>query len=275
MLPVRAPRLDTGARTASDLQAELSRADVTAEIERLRGELADARAVVNAAGLAHATGAGDDLFGANALLPAVVADAAPAGVRLVHVSSAAVQGRRDPLDETTERAPFSPYSSSKALGEQLVGQRAGTVCFRPTSVHGADRAVTRSLHRVVSSPLASVAGWGDGPTPQVLVENVADAVAHVVLVQESPPEVVLQPWEGLTVAGLVRDLGGREPHHLWTWLARLLVRLLTVVGALVPPAAGVARRLEMLWFGQGQVAGWLTAAGWSAPMDRRRWKDMM
>lgn len=272
---VRAPRLTTGARTAETLEVELSRNDVVAETERIRGELAGATAVVNAAGLAHATGAGDDLFGANALLPAVVAAAAPAGSRLVHVSSAAVQGRLEPLDESTQLAPFSPYSTSKALGEEMARRRTGTVCFRPTSVHGSDRGVTRSLHRVVSSPLASVAGHGDGPTPQVLVENVADAIAHVVLLDQTPPDVVLQPWEGLTVGDLVSDFGGREPRHIWPWLARLAVRLLGGVGAVVPPAAGVARRLEMLWFGQRQVPGWLTTTGWSAPMGRQRWKDMM
>ena len=275
VLPVPAPRLTTSARTADALEVELSRPDVVAEIERISADLADAVAVVNAAGLAHATGAGDDLFGANALLPAMVAAAAPAGIRLVHVSSAAVQGRMDPLDESTQRAPFSPYSTSKALGEEMAGRRTGTVCFRPTSVHGADRGVTRSLHRVVSSPLASVAGRGAGPTPQVLVENVADAVAHVVLMEQTPPDVVLQPWEGLTVGDLVRDFGGREPRHIWPWSARIVVRLLGVVGAVVPPAAGVARRLEMLWFGQRQVSGWLTTTGWSAPMGRQRWKDMM
>jgi UDP-glucose 4-epimerase len=275
VIPVRAPRLSTSARAVPAMIKELARPDVRAETERLRAELTVAAAVVNAAGVAQATGAGDDVLGANALLPAVVASAAPVGSRFVHVSSAAVQGRMSPLDETTKRAPFSPYSASKALGEELVARRAGAVCFRPTSVHGADRRVTRSLHRLVSSPAASVAGRGDGPTPQVLVENVADAVAHVVLMHGTPPDVVLQPWEGLTVGGLVRDFGGREPRHLWPWFARLLVQVLRLLGAAVPPAAGLARRVEMLWFGQRQVAGWLTTVGWSAPMDRQRWKGMM
>lgn len=273
--PVRAPRLSTPARTVDDLRGELARPDVAAETTRLREELAGAAVVVNAAGLAHAVGAGDDLFGANALLPAVVAQALDDGTRLVHVSSAAVQGRMAPLDETTNRAPFSPYSESKALGEELVESRPATICFRPTSVHGPDRGVTRSLHRVVASPLASVAGRGESPTPQVLVDNVADAIAYVVLAQPEPPSVVLQPSEGLTVADLVRDLGGREPRHVWPWLARPLVRVLGAIGALVPPAAGVARRLEMLWFGQTQVAGWLAGTEWSAPVGRQQWKDMM
>lgn len=272
---VRAPRLTTSARTVDALRVELDRTDVVVETARLRAELVGAAVVVNAAGIARATGAGDDLFGANALLPAVVAKAVADGTRMVHVSSAAVQGRMSPLDETTTRAPFSPYSVSKALGEELLEGRAGTVCFRPTSVHGADRRVTRSLHRLVSSPLASVAGTGDGPTPQVLVDNVADAIALVATTQLEPPPVVLQPGEGLTVAGLVRDLGGREPRHVSTWLASPIIRLVGAFGTVVPGAKGVARRLEMLWFGQRQVDGWLTTMGWSAPVGRRHWKDMM
>ncbi|WP_267895260.1 NAD-dependent epimerase/dehydratase family protein [Nocardioides terrigena] len=272
---VRAPRLSTSARSVPDLRGELEMSHVKAESDRLRAELAGASTVINAAGLAHATGGGDDLFGANALLPAVVAEAMEDGARLVHVSSAAVQGRMSPLDESNTRAPFSPYSASKALGEELVAQRADTVCFRPTSVHGPDRQVTRSLSRLVSSRVASVAGRGDGPTPQVLVDNVADAVAFIALTQQIPPAVVLQPHEGLTVAGLVRSLGGREPLHVATWLARPLVRMLSELGSVLPPIAGVARRLEMLWFGQHQVDGWLTTTDWSAPESVERWKDMM
>lgn len=272
---VRAPRLSTAARTAPDLRDELSRPAIAAEVSRLRQELAGAAVVVNAAGLAHAVGAGDQLFGANALLPALLTEALEDGTRLVHVSSAAVQGRMTPLDETATHAPFSPYSASKACGEELVASRPATVCFRPTSVHGPDRSVTRSLQRVVASPLASVAGRGDGPTPQVLVDNVADAIAYVALAQPEPPPVVLQPSEGLTVADLVRDLGGREPRHVWTWVARPIVRALGALGVLVPQAAGVARRLEMLWFGQTQVVGWLAGTDWSAPVGRQQWKDMM
>ena len=40
--------------------------------------------------------------------------------RLIHVSSAAVQERMDPLDETATLRPFSPYSSSKAAGELVL-----------------------------------------------------------------------------------------------------------------------------------------------------------
>lgn len=273
---VRAPRLSTSARDPSRVHAELHDRLVMGEIEVLRVDLEGCSVVVNAAGLASATAGGrDSLVGADALLPGVVARATPRGARLVHVSSAAVQGRREVLDESSEMAPFSPYSAAKAWGEVLVRERAGeTVCFRPTSVHGRDRPVTRTLARVLRSPVASVAGKGDRPTPQVLVANVADAIAHVATTREKPPPVVLQPWEGLTTAGLVRMLGGREPRHVPDPLARTAVASAYRVGRQTGGAAGFARRLEMMWFGQCQEPGWLDSR-WSPPRGHEDWKELV
>ena len=90
---------------------------------RLREEFAGIDVVVNAAGLATpGDGESPALTGANALLPALVALAAnAAGVkRFVHLSSASVQGHRRTVDETSSRAPFSAYSRSKALGEEVL-----------------------------------------------------------------------------------------------------------------------------------------------------------
>lgn len=258
---VVAPRLVTSARALDEIEADARSPRWAAERDDLLEQLRDVDAVVIAAGVAVATGSGDDLFGADALLPALVAVAAPATARVVHVSSAAVQGRRPVLDESLETEPFSDYSLAKALGEQAVLRgHPGAVCFRPTSVHGAGRGVTRTLARVVSSPFASVAGRGDGPTPQVLVENVADAIAFVTLTPLAVPSVVLHPHEGLSVAQLVRVLGGREPHHIPVSVARAIVGLAAILGRRSSRAAGVGRRLEMLWFGQAQAPGWLTGS---------------
>ena len=272
---VRAPRLSSSARDAAGLVAEMGRTDVAPEVIRLREAFATCQVVVNAAGLATATAAAQGaLIGANALMPAVVAEAAPAGRRLVHVSSAAVQGRRPVLDESRECSPFSPYSESKALGEQVMHRRRpDAVCFRPTSVHGPGRRVTRSLVRLLGSPAASVAGAGDRPTPQVLVGNVADAVAFVATTDEEVPGVVLHPWEGLTTSGLVRLLGGRDPRHVPTPVARAIVGAAYVAGKGVERSAAVARRLEMLWFGQQQTQGWLEDR-WSPVDGEQAWREL-
>lgn len=273
VLPVQAPRLSTRARTVEQLETQAAGEDDAA----LADALAEADVVVNAAGVADATAGGEDaLFGANALLPLVVARAlarreSPA--RLVHVSSAAVQGRTGRLDESPDVAPFSPYSAAKALGERAVLGRPGVVIFRPTSVHGPQRAVTQRLVGVLRSRAASVAGRRSRPTPQVLVANTADAIAFTALAAD-PPAIVLQPGEGLTTAELVRVVGGREPRHVPEPLARAIVSTLALGGDRLPRLTVTARRLEMMWFGQDQAPGWLDGAGWEPVVGIDGWRQL-
>jgi UDP-glucose 4-epimerase len=270
---IRAPRVRASGRDRAALLREADcLPEVTAElVEALWG----VDAVVNAAGLAAATsGACETLYGANALLPGLVSRASrQVGARCVHVSSAAVQGRRAVLDESPETAPFSPYSSSKALGEALALCLPGSVVFRPTSVHGHERQITRTLCRYAASRFAMVAAPGDHPTPQVHVTNVADAIAYVALTDEQPPAIVLQPDEGFTTGELLRLLGGRSPSLVPRRLARRVVALLFLSGRLSGRMAGVARRLEMLWFGQRQAQGWLQGR-WAPVVTREGWRTL-
>lgn len=274
VLPVRAPRLTTSARTLEQLESEST---TQAELA-LADALSDADVVVNAAGVADAAAGGEDvLYGANALLPLVIARAVGRGnrpARLVHVSSAAVQGRTERLDESPRMAPFSPYSAAKALGERAVLGRPGVVIFRPTSVHGAERPVTQRLVRVLRSKLASVAGEGTRPTPQVLVANTADAIVFTALSADAPA-IVLQSGEGLTTAELVRVVGGQEPRHIPERLARAVVSALALGGERrLPRLTVTGRRLEMMWFGQDQVSGWLDAAGWRPVVGIEGWEQL-
>lgn len=270
---VQSPRLATQARDAATLVAEAQQHGPT--IHRLRGELDGADVVVNAAGIADAGSEADNaLFGANALLPGLICAALSRDVRFVHVSSAAVQGRRPLLDESAVMAPFSPYSLSKALGEEVVRSMSEhAICFRPTSVQGSGRAVTASLIRLAKSPMASVAGCGDAASPQVLVQNVGAAIGFVALTSEKPPHVVLQPSEQVTTAGLLRVLGDKEPRHIPPRLARSVVRASAIVGRRLGVAAAMSRRLEVVWFGQGQRAGWLDDR-WGAPVGVEGWDEL-
>ncbi|WP_141015550.1 NAD-dependent epimerase/dehydratase family protein [Nocardioides sambongensis] len=271
---VKSPRLSTSGRDLAAVTADLDRPERAGVVQELRERLLGCSAVVNAAGLATATAHGDDLFGANSLLPGVVARALCSDVRLVHVSSAAVQGRRAPLDESEVYEPFSPYSASKVVGEQIMlSSHRNAVCYRPTSVHGPGRAVTERLARLLGSPAASVAGTGDDPTPQVLVENVGDVAKFLALVPSPVPRIVLHPSEGLTTSELVRRLGGREPRHVPVSVARAVIVSARTVGSRSARAAGEARRLEMLWFGQAQEPGWLEGR-WSAPQSLEAWKEL-
>jgi nucleoside-diphosphate-sugar epimerase len=240
-------------------------------------ELRGVDVVVNAAGLARPDAPeSPELWGANALLPRVLADAcAAAGVRrLVHVSSAAVQGRGR-LTERWDAHPLTPYAHSKALGERLLRDAPGPperVVLRPTSVHAAGRPTTRRLAALARSRWATVAGDGGASTPQVLLENVAHAVRHLVECAAPPAVPVLQPSEGLTAAELLRLLsGGREPLHVPAPLAAVL-RI--AAGGFRGRMAAPARRLELLWWGQEQEASWLEADGYRPVAPRAAWQRL-
>jgi UDP-glucose 4-epimerase len=235
-------------------------------VRNLAERLAGLEVVVNAAGIASGNApAGPDLYGANVLMPVLVARAcALAGVkRYVHLSSAAAQGRLD-LDESARTAPFSPYSHSKALGERALLAEAGieTVIFRSTWVHDRGRANTLSLIRLARSGAACVAGDGTRPTPQVLIGDIADSVSYLVRSRVSPPRIVTQPANGMTTAGILRLLGGREPRHLPVPVARLMVPAVRIGERMGTKANSIARRVEMLLFGKRHaVPGWLAEQG--------------
>jgi UDP-glucose 4-epimerase len=281
---VVAPRLSTVARTVEDLRNDEAR---SLHAENLTRSFRDHDVVINAAGLSDATSRGEDeLFGANSLLPLVIYDAArTTGVRrYIHISSAAVQGRKDVLDESTTLMPFSPYSLSKALAEQALaeqaltkqarGDRPGLCVYRPTSVHGADRPVTKSLVRVARSPLSSIAGAGDRPTPQVLVQDVANTIAWCAEYPEALPHVVLQPWAGMTTASVLHALSGRQPRRIPLVLARAVLGVLRVAAVLRPSWTAVARRVEMLWFGQAQERAWLIRHGLDEVANIESWRQL-
>ena len=255
-------------------------ADVHARaIEVLTARLHGTDVVVNAAGMPDASaGESSALFGANAVLPAIVGLAAHrAGTRrFVHVSSAVVQGRLPTLDESWLTEGFSPYSASKVVGELMAVAAAPgiTTVYRPPSVHAPDRRVTRALARLARSPLSCVAGRGDHPTPQALGVNVGGALAHLALTPSAPPQVVAHPSEGLTTGSLLRLLGGREPHHVPTPVAYAVLWGARAVSRVVPAGRAHARRLEMVWFGQRQTKSWLTGDGWVPLTEEDRWSDL-
>lgn len=278
---VASPRLTTAARTMPAIEAEVGRS--TDLVRSLARELAGAHVVVNAAGNPDASSLDEDvLFGANALLPAILLTAArEAGIeRFVHVSSAVVQNDRSVLDSSEDMRPFSPYSSSKVLGEQVVRELSGegidVTRYRPPSVHAPGRRVTRMIARIASSPAASVAMPGDQPTPQALLPNVGAAVAFLATTRHVPPAVVHHPSEGVTVTGLMQDLGGgRRPLRLPRFVARFLVFVARMVGRLHRPTAANARRMELLWLGQDQAPSWFDEIGWTAPVGRDAWRGLV
>jgi len=245
----------------------------------LARQITGVAAVINAAGNPDASIRHEaQLMAPDALLPAILARAVREArvQRFVHVSSAVVQGSADILDESENVATFSAYSRSKALGEELVREVAGpsAVIYRPPSVHASDRRVSRMTARLARSPMSSVARPGSSPSPQALLQNVADAIAFLSTCAERPPSIVAHPTEGLTTASVLALLGGRQPVEIPRVLARAVVGTLTAAGRAMPALAANARRVEMLWFGQAQASSWLTRAGWTAPAGQDAWREL-
>ena len=273
VVPVSAPRLASGAHTVHHLLEQAGRLE--AVLDYLAESFAGAAVVVNAAGLASPDQAHEQsLVGANALLPVLVALAArrTSVRRVVHVSSAAVQGDVEVLDESPTVHPFSPYSFSKALGESALlklrrdwGAEEGApviTVLRATSVQGPGRRTTARLARFASSPLSSVAGDGSAPTPVTSVHALAELVSRAGRHRGELPPVVLQPWEGATTASVLRDAGRREPRRLPALLCRLAVDTgFGISGLAVNRWHGAVRRLEVTWFGQRQARGWAEEHG--------------
>lgn len=258
---VSAPRLSLDP-SSNDGHVVALLASTQSQTEVLSSALQGVDVVVNAAGLATPDAPPSDaLYGGNALLPAVVVTAAArAGVgRAIHVSSAAVQGRREVLDTTAQVSPFSPYSRSKALGEAAFFAAANlhpdtdALVLRATSVQGPGRSATAALRRVAASPFASVAGNGNWPTVVSSINGLVDSISRVALSTQPLDRILLQPWEGYSVSDVLRAAGGREPQHLPRLLCRAALCCARSLGRAVPQVAGAARRLELMWFGQGQA----------------------
>lgn len=264
---VSAPRLSSGARTVHHL---LGRArDLESVIDYLADSFAGADIVVNAAGIAAPDGKDQDaLVGANAMLPVLILAAAErTGVkRVVHISSAAVQGKTHFLDETSRTTPFSPYSYSKALGESALQRLAARedrpthpelVILRATSVQGRGRATTKRLAAFASSPLCSVAGDGTAHTPVTSVDALAEFTVTVGSHRGEVPQIVLLPWEGATTSSILRDAGRRNPIKLPTVVCCAAVATGYALSGLAQNRwHGAVRRIEVTWFGQNQVPGW-------------------
>lgn len=284
---VSAPRiLAASGRGTVPTSAARWRASRGRAFEALCLTLAPYDVVINAAGLARPDAPDDPvLFGANAVLPTVVAQAAAsAGVRrLVHVSTAAVQGRMEPLDETSRLCPLSPYAVSKAEGERALleggadgssGPPPEVVVYRPTSIHAAARAVTRELARTTRVlPMVPVAGRGDRPVPVALVENVAAGVLFAASMP-APPSIVLHPWEGLTTRRLLELFGARRIVALPSQPVEVALELLSRAAVGWPAVSARGRRLELVLQGQGVDAQALTAAGFRLPLGEEGWKEL-
>jgi nucleoside-diphosphate-sugar epimerase len=284
---LRAPRIGPVSDESSDGR-ETARRWRRANTEAFRAfcrSLEPFDVVVNAAGLA-APAANDwsVLRAANVTLPAVVAEAArAAGVRrLVHVSSAAVQGRLDPLDESPRCFPLSPYARSKTEGEQVLLSEVGAppsrppevLVYRPTSVFGRGRPVARQLAAAARSlPVVPVAGRGGQPVPVALVENVAAGIVFAATMPACPP-VVVQPSEAMTARRLWEIFGARRVVSVPERPARASLRTAARLAGSQPRLTARLRWIELALAGQSVRAEALPSAGFQPPFGAEGWEAL-
>jgi nucleoside-diphosphate-sugar epimerase len=236
-------------------------------------KLANVDVLLNAAGLAMPD-SGDvaALRGGNASVPAILGMAArKAGVRrMVHISSSAVQGRMEPLDEARTVEPLTPYGHAKAEGEAILVMRQvplpeEVTVYRPTSVQGASRAMTRQLVRLAGLPFVPVVSGGHAPLPVCLIDNVTAGILATCEARRVS-DVVLQPWEGMTVRRLLAALGGARPVPVPEPIIRAGLGCVYGAGSLSPRAGAYARRLELITLGQRQNALFLEEIGFVCPV---------
>lgn len=244
-------------RELSDFTEAVHRMDDLTE--RLGSQLGGAYGVVNAAGVAAPTsGVTAEMWNANSLLPSVLLLAARrAGVEtLVHVSSAAVQGRMEPLDESDAMRPVSDYAVTKAVGEAVLrrtvkeGSSPRFVIYRPGSVHSRREAKTEEFGRRLQQLGRTGLGVplvddGACPLPVVAASNVGRAVTELVFGDYAG--VVVHPFEGWTARTFVRTLApdARIRSLTPTQAAALLGALRAVA-----PRSQHVRRAETLILGQ-------------------------
>lgn len=262
VVKIVAPRLRLGEelRSVTEISAVAAQEQLGNEYRSL---LSGCDIVINAAGLATPDGNADDaLYGANALLPVVLLQAArEAGVkRFIHLSSAAVQGNRSILDESVDYLPFSAYSESKALGEMALlsadtntGNVLDLIIVRATSVQGENRQTTVNLRKISRSILASVAAPGTQPTVVSSLEGLITFVLAVGSEKQQLNKILLQPWEKVSVADVLKAAGGKSPVVLPGSFCRFVIGAGYLVSKLLPRLSGAVRRVELMWFGQKQT----------------------
>ncbi len=283
--PIVIPRVkETGAGGASIAEAvELWCLTNKAAFDGLCDSLAPYQVVVNAAGDARAASRPTPaLRTSNAVLPAIMARAARlSGVRrLVHISSAAVQGRLDSLDESEYRSPLSPYAASKAEGERALFEadrsqdevRTELLVYRPTSVQAVGRRATRTFARVMSClPVVPLVGSGDQQVPVALLDNVSAGILFAAHMPNFTP-IVLQPSEGMTARRLAKLFGARRTLAVPAPAATFALDQAARATRRSATGTSHVRWLELMLRGQRVEAKALSDAGFTLPVGSEGWE---
>ncbi|MGE3229792.1 MAG: NAD-dependent epimerase/dehydratase family protein [Hyphomicrobium sp.] len=211
-----------------------------------REALAGCDAVIHLAAQAPAPGVPDEAFdeandrGTERLV--VQARQSPAKVFVLVSSALAVadHASREPLSEQTPPKPESAYGRSKLKAERhlatFVEPGRGAVALRPPIVYGQGaRGNWRLLQRLAASGVPLPFGGVDNRRTVVAVENIADAIVHVLGAREVPgrlPAYMISDGRAVSLRQMLTWLrqGMGLPPRLFPVPASLLAGALSFVG---------------------------------------------
>ena len=230
-------------------------------------------AIVNCAGAATPTSRDHtNMWQTNTLLPcllSVLCQASSNQPRLIHVSSAAVQGNSRTLDETPHTNPLSLYASTKASAERALLEAHSykkTTIYRATSVMGAERSISQQLARLYSGPISPIVGSGKAQLPLASLENTADALVFLAT-HPTSKQIALHPWEGATQLSVANALRSERAIRVRLPLPSGAERVSRRVTSLPAPLGPILRRVDLQVFGQQQIASTLPDLGFVAKGD--------
>ncbi|MGB0681380.1 MAG: NAD-dependent epimerase/dehydratase family protein [Magnetovibrionaceae bacterium] len=202
---------------------------------------------------------------------ALLRQAKAAGVRrFLFVSTIKATGREtgDNLPEVLGQAPSDPYALSKFEAEKLVLEAASesfsAAVIRPPLVYGPGVGANfRALMKLADSPYPLPLGFACEPRSLVYVENLADALLHLILEAPAPEGIyhVKDPTE-TGINDLIRDL--RRAYGRPARLLPVPTGLLRLLGRLAGRTEQVRRLLDRLTFADEN----LRRRGWQAPYTR-------
>jgi nucleoside-diphosphate-sugar epimerase len=188
--------------------------------------------------------------------------------RFVHVSTLAVTGPGEGVDETTPCAPISLYGKSKWEGEQEVWKRRDRVpvtVIRPPVVYGPRDTGLYDMYRTVAAGLRPEIG-DRKVVSLVHVRDLVEGILRAAEAREGENEVfLLANREAWTVSDLLdliqKGLGKRAVR------VRVPDRVVRFLGAVVEDGAKLAGKRSM--FGRDKALE-MTQRAWSCSAEKAR-----
>ncbi|MFT4147951.1 MAG: sugar transferase [Micrococcaceae bacterium] len=261
VISVKAPRVSTSIDTVKGLLDEAKK--IMPDHQSFRHKIQEANIIINAAGLpAPDAGNYEEQLGANALLPAVIAESMDSQAKLIHISSVYVAGNTKKLTETSPRKPFSDYAQTKALGEEVLealrdAKSLNICCVRATPLHAASKPGTQAFVKFAQGKFASVAGNGDAPCPIASVRSFALFIKEIADYSGTLPFILMQPWEGLTVSEALKISSGKDPIKVPAPLASSLVATGYKASPLLKnKLIAPVHKVSLIWQGQEIETPW-------------------